>query len=138
MPFHHSPKCSEWWFHYKTLKLLALPWAPTSSWLFQQHPNAGFIFHPFLDNTNNWIWRILEFRKKSLSLGKNSLSLAGKFWSLFGKIAIFALKLHKNCRIFEFRFKICLSLEKILEFRKKSLSLGGKFWRFLGKFAFLL
>ena len=37
-----------------------------------------------------------------------------------GKLAIFALKLHKNYRIFEFRFEICSSLEKALarEFRK--------------------
>ena len=87
----------------------------------------GFIFHRFLDITNKWIWRILEFRKKSLSLGKkslslgknslslgrNSLSLGGKFWSFIGKLSIFALKLYKNWRIFEFRFEICLSLEKI-------------------------
>ena len=26
---------------------------------------AGFIFHRFLDITNKWIWRILEFRKKN-------------------------------------------------------------------------
>ena len=30
---------------------------------------AGFIFHRFLDITNKWIWQILEFRKKSSSLG---------------------------------------------------------------------
>ena len=40
-----------------------------------------------------------------------------------GKFAIFALKLRKNCRIFEFRFKIGLSLEKILSLEKKILSL---------------
>ena len=26
---------------------------------------SGFSFHRVLDNTNKWIWRILEFRKKS-------------------------------------------------------------------------
>ena len=36
-----------------------------------------------------------------------------------GKLSIFALELYKNCRIFEFRFKICLSLVKNLEFGKK-------------------
>ena len=35
-------------------------------------------YHRFLDITNKWIWRILKFRKKSLSLGENSLSLGGK------------------------------------------------------------
>ena len=89
--------------------------------------NPGLFFHRFFKITNKWISRILEFRKKSLSLGKKSLSLGGKFLSLGGefssfmwKLTIFALKLHKNCRIFEFGFKTCLSLEKILEFRKKS------------------
>ena len=88
---------------------------------------TGLFFHRFFKITNKWISRILEFRKKSLSLGKKSLSLGGKFLSLGGefssfmwKLTIFALKLHKNGRIFEFGFKTCLSLEKILEFRKKS------------------
>ena len=82
---------------------------------------TGLFFHRFFKITNKWISRILEFRKKSLSLGKKSLSLGGKFLSLGGefssfmwKLTIFALKLHKNCRIFEFGFKTCLSLEKVL------------------------
>ena len=37
---------------------------------------SGFIFHRFLDITNKWIWRILEFRKKSLSLGKKFLEFS--------------------------------------------------------------
>ena len=45
---------------------------------------SGFIFHRFLDNTNKWIWRILEFRKIFLSLGKKFLEwrqILKFFWS---------------------------------------------------------
>ena len=46
---------------------------------------SGFIFHRFLDNTNKWIWRILEFRKIFLSLGKKFLEFRRQilkfFWS---------------------------------------------------------
>ena len=77
----------------------------------------ALFFTGFFDNTNKWIWWILQFRKQSLSLGQNSLSLGGKFCSFMGKFAFFALKLRKNCQIFEFRFRICLSLV-CLEFSK--------------------
>ena len=77
-------------------------------------------FTGFWTTPTNGFGGFLSLEKKSLSLGENSLSLGGKIWSFIGKLSIFALKLYKNCRIFEFRFKICLSLEKILEFRKKS------------------
>ena len=42
-----------------------------------------------------------------------------------GKLSIFVLKLHKDWQIFEFRFEICLSLEKILELRKKNLEFSS-------------
>ena len=54
--------------------------------------SSGF-FHRFLSNTNKWIWRILEFRKESLSLGKKILSLGGKFEDCVGIIVFVALKL---------------------------------------------
>jgi len=43
-------------------------------------------FHRCLDFTNEWIWQILELRKKSLSLGGNSLGLRENSSSLGGKI----------------------------------------------------
>ena len=51
-------------------------------------------FHRFFGNTNKWICRILEFRKKFLSLGRKFLSLEGKFLSLERKIRGFIVK---NC-----------------------------------------
>ena len=44
----------------------------------QEHLDQAF-FRRFFGNTNKWICRILEFRKKILSLGRKSLSLEGKF-----------------------------------------------------------
>ena len=52
---------------------------------------SGLFFHRFLGNTNKWICRILEFRKKCLSLEKKSLSLGGKAL-IFKEIFIINLK----------------------------------------------
>ena len=38
---------------------------------------SGSIFHRFLDNTNKWIWRILEFRKKILEFRRQILKFSG-------------------------------------------------------------
>ena len=73
---------------------------------------SGFLFHRFFGNTNKWICRILEFRKKFLSLGRNFLSLEGKSRGFIVKNCIFCLIFSQNCRIFEFSFEICLSLAK--------------------------
>ena len=68
-------------------------------------------FHCFLD-VNKWIWQILKFRKKILEFRKVWESRR-QFWGqIMGKLAIFALK-SKKFRIFEFRFKIWLSLENL-------------------------
>ena len=83
--------------------------------------NPGF-FHRFLGITNNWIWRIFEYRKKLILEFRRKffefrrqVLLAEAIWSFIGKQSIFALKLYKNCWIFQFRFEIYLSLEKNLE-----------------------
>ena len=55
--------------------------------------NAGFIFHRFLDNTNKWIWRIPEFRKNNLSLGKKFLEFRRQFSKFFGEICNFCSKI---------------------------------------------
>ena len=73
--------------------------------------NAGF-FYRFLSNTKKWICRILEFRKKILEFRNNFLSLGDKNCYSIGKNCYFCLKITKNCRIFKFRRKICLSLAK--------------------------
>jgi len=75
---------------------------------------TGFIFHRFLDNTNKWIWRTLEFRRKILEFRIKFLEFRRQILQFYGEI--YALKLP----ILEFRFKICLSLEKILSLEKKS------------------
>ena len=68
-------------------------------------------FHCFLD-INKWIWQIIKFRKKILEFRKVWESRR-QFWGqIMGKLANFALKSKKFC-IFEFRFKIWLSLENL-------------------------
>ena len=86
----------------------------------------GFFFTGVWTSPTNGFGGFLSLEKKSLSLGgkslslgRKSLSLSGKILCCIGKLLIFAIKLYKNCRSLEVRFRICLSLEKKnLEFRK--------------------
>ena len=57
------------------------------------HCITCFIFHRFLDITNKWIWRILEFRKKSLSLRENSLSFRRQNLKIYREIFCFCFEI---------------------------------------------
>ena len=103
------------WCSFSIFQTLSFPEKMTSRRAF---------FHCFLV-INKWIWQILKFRKKILEFRKVWESRR-QFWGqIMGKLAIFALK-SKKFRIFEFRFKIWLSLENLslvrLDFEKN----GGK------------